>query len=203
MRKIISMTFLSFLILCSGCIRSLHPIYTEQDIAFEPGLIGQWSEDNSKEIWTFSKKETNSYTLVYTDDKGRKGKFSAHLAKLNEKLFLDLFPEERELKENDFYKFHFMPVHTFLYVKQIEPTLQMSFPDPDWLEKFIADNPKAIQHEETNDEIILTASTKELQAFWLKHLNTKVVFKDTSNMKRRTSVISEEQPKKSAEGDVM
>jgi hypothetical protein len=201
MRKIISMILLGFMILCSGCIRSLHPIYTEEDLVFESNLIGQWSEEDSKEVWTFSKKGVNGYTLVYTDDKGRQGRFSAHLAKLNGKLFLDLFPEEPELKENDLYMFHLLPVHTFLYVKQIEPTLQMSYPDPDWLKKLIAENPKAVKHEEIDDEIILTAGTKELQAFWLKHLKTEGVFEDTSNMKRRTSVISEERPNKPAEGD--
>jgi hypothetical protein len=204
MRKIITMTLLGILILCSGCIiRSLHQIYTEQDIVFESGLIGQWSEDDSKEVWTFSKKGANGYTLVCTNNKGHQGSFSAHLAKLNGKLFLDLFPEEPELNVGDLlYEFHFLPVHTFLYVKQIEPTLQMSYFDSDWLKKFIANNPKAIRHEEIDGEIILTASTKDLQAFFLKHLNTDGAFdfRDASNMKRRTSVISEEQPNKSAEG---
>ena len=192
MPKIVSIVLLSTLILIfTGCIRSLHPIYTEKDIVFEPDLIGQWSEDNSKEQWTFSKKGENSYTLVYTDDKGRQGCFNAHLAKLNGNLFLDIFPEELKIEENDFYKFHLLPVHTFLYVKQIVPSLQMSYPDLDWLKKFIEDNPNAIRHQKIDGEIILTASTKELQAFWLKHLNTKVVFKDTSNMKRKTANFTE------------
>ncbi len=201
MRKMISWTLLGILILCSGCIRSLHPIYTEEDLVLEPALIGQWSENDSKEVWTFSRKGTNSYTLVYTDDKGRQGRFRAHLAKLNGKLFLDLFPEEPELKENDLYKFHLLPVHTFLYVKQITPTLQMSFPDPDWLKKFIADNPKAIRHDKIDGEIILTASTKDLQAFWLKYLKTEGVFGDASNMKRETSTIADQQPNQPDAGD--
>ena len=31
-----------------GCIPTLHPLYTEQDLAFDPGLVGRWAEPNSK-----------------------------------------------------------------------------------------------------------------------------------------------------------
>lgn len=185
MRHTILMAVLGILILCSGCIRSLQPFYTEQDLLFEQNLIGQWAEDGDKEIWAFSKKGMNSYTLVFTDDEGRKGQFVAHLVKIKGKRFLDIFPEELELKENNFYKFHFLPIHTFLYVEQIIPTLQMRFPDADWLKKFIAGNTNAIQHDIVDDEIILTAPPKELQAFWLKHLNTEGAFAAPSNMTRK------------------
>jgi hypothetical protein len=33
----------------TGCVRSVHPIYTEQDIVFEPALVGRWGPDGSKE----------------------------------------------------------------------------------------------------------------------------------------------------------
>ena len=159
MSKLISMTLLGVLILFAGCIRSLHPIYTEKDTVFEPSLIGQWADNDSKQIWAFSKESTNEYELIYTDDKGKQGAFSARLLKVKGKLFLDFFPEEPDLKENGFYQFHLLPVHTFAYVKQIEPTLQMAFPDSDWLEDYLADNPEAIRHEKIENEIILTAAT--------------------------------------------
>jgi hypothetical protein len=77
----------------------------------------------------------------------------------------------------------------------------MSFPDPDWLKKLVADNPKAIQHEKIDDEIILTASTKDLQTFWLKHLDTNGAFGEPSNMKRKTEAVPEDQPNKPDAGD--
>ncbi len=185
MHKLILTTLLAVLALSVGCIRSLHPIYTEKDIVFEPGLIGQWAEDNSKEMWLFSKEGTNEYKLVYTDDKGKQGTFSASLLRIQGQMFLDFFPREPDQKGNEFYQFHLLPIHTFVSVKQIEPILQMSFPDPEWLEGHIADNPDAIKHEMLDDEIFLTASTKALQTFWLEHLDTEGAFGDPSNMKRR------------------
>ena len=201
MRKLISITLLGVLVLSAGCIRSLHPIYTEKDIVFEPSLIGQWAEGDSKETWTFSREGTNAYLLVYTDDTGEKGAFSTRLLKIKENLFLDFFPEEPDLKENDFYQFHLLPVHTFVHVKQIEPTLQMAFPDPRWLKEHLADNPSAIRHEEIENGIILTAATRDLQAFWLKHLDAEGAFDDPSDMKRKQKTVLEEKCNKSAEDD--
>jgi two-component system phosphate regulon sensor histidine kinase PhoR len=69
-------------------------------------------------------------------------------------------------------------------VSQIEPTLQMSFPDPKWLESHLKENPKAIRHEQIDDRVLLTASTQELQEFVCKHAETPGAFGEPSNLKR-------------------
>ena len=63
--------------------------------------------------------------------------------------------------------------------------MRLSFPDPDWLKNLINQDPGAIEHEIIDSEIILSAPTEKLQAFWLKHLKTEGVFDDFSNMRRR------------------
>lgn len=182
MNRLMSATILGIAILCSGCIRSLQPIYTDEDLVFEPGLVCEWSESGSQEVWTFTKDDTGGYALVYTDNEKRQGRFKAHLARLDGKLFLDLYPEEMDSKTNGLYLFHLMPVHTFMYVEQINPTLRMSYPSSDWLEKLLKTNPDAIRYESVDGEIILTADSKELQAFWLRHLGTEGAFGEQSNM---------------------
>lgn len=188
MRKRILATLILVLvfIMITGCIRSLHPIYTERDIVFEPSLIGRW-DDDGEAVWSFSKGAGNSYKLVITDDEGNRDPFVAYLVMIEERLFIDLLPEPQDSEEqkvSDFYEFHFLPVHTFYYVKQIEPAFQMSAPDPDWLEKFLAEQPDAIQHEKIDNKIFLTAPTKDLQAFLIKHLHDEAAFGEPSNMKR-------------------
>ena len=185
MRKLSYILVFGFLMLSAGCIRSLHPMYTEKDIVFESSLIGQWAEDESAEVWDFSKEGTDKYRLVYTDDTGKLGTFDAHLLKIEGFLFIDVFPTKPDLKENDFYQSHLLSVHTFVYVKQIEPTLQLSFPNPDWLKDLLKEDPGAIEHEMINSEIVLSAPTEKLQAFWLKHLDKEGAFDDFSNMKRQ------------------
>lgn len=181
---------LGVLVVCAGCIRSLHPLYNEKDVVFEPQLIGEWVEGSDS--WTFSRAGDKAYRLAIVDGDGT-GVFRAHLARIKGHLFLDLFPEEPEFARDtsDFYVWHLFRVHTFAHVKQIEPTLQISYPDPEWFKKFIARNPEALRHETTRDEIILTASTKELQTFWLKHLDA---FGEPTDMKRRTIAVPQQQP---------
>ena len=97
--------------------------------------------------------------------------------KIEGRLFLDLFPMEldskktdEDPKENAFYKLHLVPAHTFMLVKQIQPTLRMAFLNPSWAKDYLKAHPDAVRHEKVDhDEIVLTAPTKELQAFVLKH----------------------------------
>ena len=134
------------LALVSGCLPSLHPLYTDKDLIFMPGLVGQWAEEDSKETWHFEKAGDNKYELTHTNGNGRKGEFEVHLLKVDGYMFLDLFPKTSERKENEFYTGHFLPTHTFLHVRQIEPTLQMRFLDAQWFEKrVLTDRPKAMQ----------------------------------------------------------
>ncbi len=209
MGKLRSIVVLGMVLALAGCVvRSLHPIYTEKDIVFEPSLIGEWAGDRSKEVFVFSKHGKDGYKLVYTDaplttrDKSKQGAFSVQLLKIKGILFLDLYPVKPDLKENLLYKLHLVPVHTFVHVRQIEPTLQMRIPDLDWLNKLLKEDPGAIRHESPpGDAVVLTASTQELQAFWLKHLTTERAFEKWGNLKRRKPSVTGEQPNKPDTGD--
>ena len=178
------MAFVAFWLV--GCIPSLHPIYTEEDLIFVPELLGTWSEEGSDQTWSFSSDDPTSYHLVQTDEQGKKGAFSAHLIRIKGTMFLDLFPEEREEETTGFYKIHRLPVHTFVFVEQIEPNLKISFMNGDWLESYLEEHPRSLRHENFEDDtIVLTASTKELQAFLLEHVKTKDAFAKPSEMTRQ------------------
>ena len=181
--------FLFYLLatLLGGCIPSLHPLYTNNTLLFEEELLGTWGE--SDEYWKFKKGSgPNSYNLVITDENAE-GKFVAHLVKIDKMLFLDLFPEELELQASDFYKYHLLPVHTFIKVEQIEPTLQMQMMDPDVMKTMLENDPNLIRHEflEELDRIVLTASTKDLQDFMKAHANDEGLFGEPSNLERLKS----------------
>ena len=175
------------LALLLSCVPSLHPIYTEEDVIFDPELLGTWSEGGSEETWAFSAHEPRSYRLLVTDDEGRQGRFVVHLAEIDGKRFLDLFPEQLNDEMNDFYKQHFLQVHTFLFLEEIEPRLRMAPMDHDWLSEYLQEHPNAIGHEEVGDQIVFTAPTKELQNFVLQHLRTEGAFDEPSNLLRRVA----------------
>jgi hypothetical protein len=192
MTRLGTSTVALLLTLSMGCVRSLQPLYTDRDVIFKPELVGCWSPVDAKDTWEFSKQGENAFRLICTDAKGKAGVFDAHLAKIGDELFLDLFPGKPQLKQNDFYQIHLLPVHTFVHITQLGPTLQMRFPNPDWLKKYIAVNPDAIRHEKIDGEIILTATPKEMQSFWLKHLEDKDAFGESSAMKRQQKPVSPE-----------
>ena len=174
----------------AGCVppHSLHPIYTDQDVIFEPALLGEWVGADPKQICTFSKSKGKAYRLKYENKDGESGNFVVHLVEINETMFLDLFPEKPNLPDAGLYKYHLLPVHTFFLVEQIKPTLQTSFIELDWLKELLKKNPKAIQHEQINDMddlIVLTASTRELQTFFVKHAKTEGAFGKPSEMTRK------------------
>jgi len=170
--------------LLAGCITSLHPLYTDKELTFEEKLLGTWVEDDQR--WEFTKAgEEKAYDLTVVDD-SKKGEFTAHLLKIDKMLFLDLFPKDTELEEaNDFYKFHLLPVHTFMKIEQIEPTLKMQMMDPEKMEEMLKNDPNLIKHEIVEDRLVLTASTEELQQFMKKHANDEGLFGEPSELKRR------------------
>jgi hypothetical protein len=173
------------LALLAGCIPCLRAIYTEKDLVFEPALVGTWHQADGKGVWQFTKAEEKSYRLVVTDEKGKPGEFSAHLAKIGDTLFLDLFPEKPDLPKSDFYMFYLRPTHTFFLVHEMRPELRMSFMNPKWLENHLKANPEALRHEETEQGLLLTASTQELQAFLAKHAKTKEAWSEVPLMTKK------------------
>lgn len=172
--------------LIAGCIPSVHPIYTPKDVVFNPALLGTWAKkDAKKEKWVFTegeskgpKKTPTSYHLDYTDDEGRPGRFVVHLVKVGDHWFLDLYPEDPKLKQNGFYQLHLFPVHTFLLVREITPELRLSPMAVDWFKELIQEHPEALRHEIEGDRILVTASTRELQAFLLAHVGDPKAFSE-------------------------
>jgi len=107
-----------------GCVPSLHRLYTDKDLIFDPKLLGVWSDEQSK--WTFEKgKDEMSYklTVIFEEKKDKKAEFDTHMVKFDNMLFLDLFPTDPEVEMNVFLALHLVPAHTFIKVEQIEPTL--------------------------------------------------------------------------------
>ena len=123
--------FLFYLLaaLLGGCIPviSLHPLYNDQDLVFEEKLLGAWVDDpNSPEVtWHFSRhmESEKAYELIFCDKEGNKGLFIAHLVKLHDKPFLDVYPGELPWEPQDpnkvqwpYNAYFLVPAHTFIKI---------------------------------------------------------------------------------------
>jgi hypothetical protein len=99
--------------------------------------------------------------------------------------FLDLIPVNPTLQQNDYYKGHLLPTHTFVKISGVSGASQFSYLEPKWLKTFLAKNPTAIRHQEVSGEIVLTASPREMQNFLMGHLNTESAFSEAITVKRK------------------
>jgi hypothetical protein len=164
-------SFLSVLLLAVvvGCVPSLHPVYHEKDLIFDPTVVGVWRQPNAEARWEFTQRDEKSYRLRYTDEKGQQGQFIAHLAEIDGTVFLDLFPEEVEPSTAGFYRFHLVPIHTIYLVRNRGPVLELAAIDYEWLDQHLTKQPQAIEHATFNGRKMITAPTADVQAFVLEN----------------------------------
>ena len=192
---------LAFLV--GGCVpvMSLHPLHNEKTVVFEEKLLGTWAEEpNDKSIWQFNHNthkdySEKTYNLIVSNDKNNKGLFAAHLVKLEDKLFLDVYPIEMPCDTGDpnkvnwvYNAFFFVPAHTFIKVDAIEPNLTMRITDDEEMKKLLKEKPDAVKYqiiEGYNSEILLTAPTEELQKFVLEYANDSRVFSEETILSRK------------------
>ncbi|HEY6403273.1 MAG TPA: hypothetical protein VI479_17765, partial [Blastocatellia bacterium] len=72
---------------------------------------------------------------------------------------------------------HFVPAHTIARVTIDNGSISIAMLDGDWLTQLSDRNQLDLKHERISDDMIaLTAPTRELQAFALKHANNKEAF---------------------------
>lgn len=200
--KVKKILFYMLAALLGGCVpvMSLHPLFTEKDLVFEEKLLGTWVDDpnspkstwefmriveSSKKEWEFDlpQKPEKAYKLILLDNKeGTKGSFFAHLVKLKDRFFLDVYPSQlpsAKMDPNEDWVFNtlfLIPGHSFAIIDSIEPQLKIRWTTQNEMEKLFKEEPKAIKHELVEDSIILTASTRKLQAFVLKYADDNRVF---------------------------
>jgi hypothetical protein len=168
---------LAIAILIAGCVpTSVHPLYFKKDLIFVPELIGTWGNPDEEEgdKLIFEQADGNYYKMSFYESREESGEeaswasFEAHLIRLGDNFFLDVFPEEPE-SMNDFYKLHLVPTHSFMRVAVVGDTLKLGLFDYSWLENNLEDGKVDIKHETRDDLIVLTASTEALQKFVAKY----------------------------------
>ncbi len=184
---IITIVFLAF----GSCIPSLHPLYKESDLITNNQLVGSFSEEGSLNSWVFYQNENKkSYTLRFmekdnnnTDDAtpGVLGVFEINIFKLNNETYMDFYPgENKELEQyiNSLMELHLLPVHTFSKIEIAKDTIRIFQFDASRFGDLLYKGKIRIRHETRRNDMVLTASTEELQEFFIKYSKEKDVFVD-------------------------
>lgn len=184
-RKVSTAVVLIFIL--AGCVPSLHELYTEDTVIFDEKLIGCWGEGD--EMWCFTRHgKDDAYDLIITEDEDKRSFLYAVLTDVKGQMFLDLYPQEKvEMCTGDWYKFHLLPVHTFIKVDATDPNLVIAAMNPDNLKELLAEKPDLVKHETVDDgpRVVLTASPRELQAFLSNNQVVETIFPESETMPRR------------------
>lgn len=179
-----------------GCVpvMSLHPLYTEKEAVFEEKMLGTWVDEDEEVSFEFSRSEEleKKYQLIFTGEEGGKGLFEAQLVKLEGKLFLDVYPAELPCNIEDANKadwaynaFFLIPAHTFAKVDFTELKLKLTLTDDEKMKELLEADPNAVKFESVDDNVVLTASPKELQKFVLKYADNEQLFSEEIELVRK------------------
>jgi len=176
-------------VMLGGCVPSLHPLFTKADYVFEEKLLGTWSQEGSEDIWRLSRDEGNEqkYRLVNLDSEGRAGALTARLGKIDDVYYLDVFPEAYEDNKSGFYQFHLIRAHSFFRIDRMAPPLTVRMLHPDKIQKLAEKDPNCISYEDTDNGMLLTASTSELRQFIAEYPDPNMLFTDPVKLFRITT----------------
>ena len=191
MKKVSLIITITVLLFLGSCIPSLFPLYFEKDLITNENLVGTWKEDGSLNTWAFYPDEDKkSYNLWFlekdnnnVDDgtPGTLGIFETHLFKLGNNYFFDFYPgENQELEKeiNTLMTLHLIPAHTFAKVEISKDTIKIFQFDIEHLEDLLENGKIRIRHVRPDKDIILTATTEELQEFFIKYAEDKEAYTD-------------------------
>lgn len=162
-------------VMLSGCVvYSLQPVVAKEDAVSSDAIVGSWKDPDSKdpEVIRFEKSGPNGYTMGITDAAtGLAQTYDVRLIRLGKYLFADVAFKALRLKDQDVESpAGLLSVHMILKMETGPDTLSTAMLNDEWLKKEVAANRISIPHAVTEDgEILLTASTPELQKFFLAH----------------------------------
>ena len=166
---------------------SIHPLFEERDLRFEPLLLGSWSGDNQDEKGTFRKAGEKGYELVITKiekDPATKEEpsesYTVRLVELAGQRFLDWSSRYSRLGS--------IPGHLFFKFQLDEDVLRLTLLDDTWLEHKVVDQ-RFLTYAQAScgtqkGPVVLTASTRELQNLVLSHAQDAAVFKEEIKLRR-------------------
>ncbi|WP_442264955.1 hypothetical protein ACSIGC_11435 [Tenacibaculum sp. ZS6-P6] len=195
---------LSLIVFNSCIVKSLNPFYTKDTVKHIESLIGEW-KDNSNNSWKiistkaeFSKPENNegeiskeekilreqfknSYFVEYKKKK-ETSTFIATPFKIENQYFLDFIPFDSDNVDlSSLMKYHIVYTHSLVKLDMLsDGTVSIKWFDEKRLEKLFTEKKIKIKHKKVGvmkDDILLTATSEELQQFLKKYMVSKSVEK--------------------------
>ena len=141
--------------------------YIVQDgdtIRDKEAVAAYYENDLEEEITEILGKKLTGYsrTMIEGEDSI---KYRAHLAKIGNNTFLDLYPADEGSAFTKALDGNFIPVHSFMKIQIDQDQLQLISFDLEKLQKLFKSNKIRLRHEEVDDLTVITAQPEEIQKF--------------------------------------
>ncbi len=175
-----------FLVGCTPEI-SLNPLFDEskkESILFE-NLVGEWKvqptqntgESDANTRWAFRRSEDGKgYTLsTFSISENGSYRSNVHILKLNDYLFMDLGPGERDSSEFGT-PFPTISGHVIGRIWLDENSVRIHILDEAWVVKQIKAGTLGLASTETPQGTVLIATTEQLRKFAVEHAEDKEAF---------------------------
>ncbi|MBZ5539430.1 MAG: hypothetical protein LAN61_02805 [Acidobacteriia bacterium] len=179
----------SALVSC-GPAMALFSLYIREDKIFDEQMLGEWrhaeptkEEAKSDEpLWIFARgKDGLSYNVTASDTK-RKDQgglvSTARIVKLGNFLFMDFEGPDTEDRDFTFYPYPVVTAHMIARIHADEKTLRIEFLNNPWVKKQVKAGKLALATLDTDDGLLITATTEELRNFALTHAEDAEAFSD-------------------------
>ena len=157
MRFTLLLTVLAGVAGMTGCAPAvaIHPLYTSRNLVSDLPLEGTW-ESGDGDVWQVKKLEDG-----YEADSPQGSKYMVHLLRLNEYEFLDVTSKsDPEVG---------VAGHLFGKIRMQDGQLYISSIDEAWLKQMMDAGAEPQSTMGEGNQIVVTASTSELQKFILLH----------------------------------
>ncbi len=194
-------------------LQSLHPLITQEKAVQIEGLEGRWETEDSrwtffrdsKNIKNMSlsglsvsgdvkfsfdegdalSKDDPAYFVVYEDlnkDIPDSVLLEAKIGRINDTYYMDITVSDI-FRDVNFENYHLFPVHTFSKIKIEGDNLNIELFKSDWISDLIQENRVRIKHEVIGENVLITASTEELNKFVKKYGADEEAYEDPINLR--------------------
>jgi hypothetical protein len=185
---------LPFAALLASCVTySVHPLYDAKSEGFDANLLGRWEnpgEKNGSGSFVFAKGNGDFYDVTMidpnADDPSLTASYEAHAVRLNGRLFLDVVQTAVEVAGHHANAAGIRS-HMIIRATADGDKLSIGLLDDDWLQKGFDSGKITLAHETSDDSdnpVVLTASTSELQRFVAAHANDDQAFPPSDPLTR-------------------
>ena len=149
---------------CFGQTPSVHPLFTE---SVDVPVAGVWKDhDNHLTFERAGDHYLADYRSDACEDDDCAIRLDVRFGRLSGRLFADFMQHDGQDAVGSW------PVHAFARVELTHEQLEFSVLDRKWMRQALAQRLLALKHEVADDEVVLTASTRDLQRVlteWANH----------------------------------